>query len=1138
MNTTMPAQINRSTIGRTVPPPITLALALAATLMAASVSCAAGGEVATLRLVPFPKAVQPAEGSFSLNRKLILEVGAEQAATVEEQLASELKLAGSRPAKFRSLKQLAHTLRLATKPGGRVPLVTFREGATAEDYVLQIQPEAVTITGNGAEGLFYGAQTLRQLIRANRTGDGLLCLTIRDWPCIRWRAFQDDLTRGPSSTLGNLKLQAALGAFLKQNIFTYYMEYQFAHAKHPVIGPKDGSLAPEELTALVKFSAPLHLNILGNQQSFGHFSTILAHPEYAALRETPDILCPTNEATYRLLDDFYSDVAPLLPFQFFNVCCDETEGLGAGPSKPVAEKLGVGGLYVQHIRRVHDLVQGKYGKRMMMWGDIILQHSDKLKSVPKDTVMLSWGYDPRANFEGQITPFAKSGYDFFVCPGVNNWSRVLPNFGAATTNIWNFVRDGSKHGALGVLNTAWDDDGENFNAPNWHGIAWGAECAWNASTTKPEDFNRRLGAVLFGEKSDHFGQAIAAIMSSGMDGVFNSQFWKIEFTPLKIASVAAERERLENQLVPLRSAIQHFEACQRDATANAELLDYFLFGARRLELCVQRQFDRLDAASAYGTAKEKPAGEAETQIVKATTALRHARGAHETLSRRFAELWRRENKPFALDWTLGRYRAALAKYDAVLAKLDAAREAARAGHPLPAAAEVGLELIETNAVTALQPVVEAEDDVYSFESANNGSGPMWCSGSTCLVRVGENLFASGIETLKDCKPLNNCRWTLYSRGQDGWKLLRADEVGRTREPSPLVTFPDGRFFLSANPTLVTNRETYSGPARPEILQFSAKKPEEMPEQILPVWEGKPRFTEHSYRSFAADGPNTEFILFQNIDYTHAEWTFRDRDGQWSHGKLRWPDGKEYPKPEPIRVCYPDVVLRNRAVYFCGVSDIIEPYPEWRDFKKQLTGQQWDYDFRRLFFTWTPDITKGQFHEWVEIASRDKTCGWISPGDLWVGPDGAVHVLWSERALDERLQKKFFPDAKQTHELNYAVVRDGKVALRRTLAQAGEGLGKEFPSGGRFQVTPDNRLFVVFYVQGTDAAGKAVAENRVMEIRTNGELGPAVRIGFKQPFTSYFTATTRGGSLPSSTLELLGHHAGSPTKLSYARVRLW
>lgn len=1121
--------------------PVTLALL--AGLSVAAASATEIDEAKTLRLVPFPKEVHLEPGRFALDRSLFLEVSPEQGAVVAEQLRAELQVAGFKPPTLRSLKGKSQRLRLAPKlrRGWNAP--TLRPEAGVEDYVLEIEPEAITLAAAGPEGMLHGVQTLRQLIRANGRDGTLPCVSIRDWPSLRWRAFQDDLTRGPSSTLPNLQLQARLGSFFKLNIFTYYMEYQYAFAKHPVIGPGDGSLTPEELKALVKFGEPLHLNILGNQQSFGHFAAILAHPEYAALREKPHLLCPTNEATYRLLDDLYAEVLPLLPFPFFNVCCDETEGLGTGPSKPLADQIGVGGLYVQHIRRVHDLVKNKYGKRMMMWGDIILQHPDRLKEVPRDIVMLTWGYDPRPTFESQITPFAKSGYEFFVCPGVNNWSRVLPNFGAATMNIHNFVRDGVKHGAIGVLNTAWDDDGENFNAPNWHGIAWGAECSWNASATTPDDFNRRIGGALFGEKGDHFGQAIALLSLPGIGGMPNSEFWKMEFGSITVSNLAAARERWERMLQPVREAIKRLEACQADARANGDLLDFFLFGARRIELRAQRELDRLDAAVALRDANAAAPDEALRLLAKSEASLRRSRDEYQALSQRFAELWQRENKPFALDWTLQRYRNACKKYDGVLSKLRAAQEALKAGGQLPPAREIGLELVETERFESsglkptLQPVVELEEDVYSFEPANNGAGPMWCSGSTCLVRVGGDVFASGIETLKDCKPLNNCRWTLYRRESSGWKLVRSDDADRTREPSPLAAFPDGRLLLSANPTLVANREAYSGPARPEILQFAVKDLTSAPERILPQWEGEPRFTEHSYRSFAADGPAGEFVLFQNIDYTHAEWAFRDRAGQWFHGKLRWPDGKDYPTPQPIRVCYPNVLLKNRAVYFCGVSDIVEPYPEWRAFKKQLTGNEWDYDFRRLFLTWSPDITTGKFQEWIEIASRDQTAGWISPGDLWVGPDGTAHIVWTERAIDERLREKFFPDAKQSHSLNYAAVRDGKVVLRRTLLVAEQGPSREFPSAPRFQTTPDDRLFLVYYVRGSDAAGKHVSENRVMEILPGGKTGEPVKIGFKVPFTSYFTATVRAGSPPSNSLELLGHRDGASQIISYAQVKL-
>ena len=451
---------------------------------------------------------------------------------------------------------------------------------------------------------------------------------------------------------------------------------------------------------------------------------------------------------------------------------------------------------------------------------------------------------------------------------------------------------------------------------------------------------------------------------------------------------------------------------------------------------------------------------------------------------------------------------------------------------------ISVLVVGASAEPMVAPVVEVEEDVYSFEPADNGAGPMWCHGSTCLVRIGDDVFASGLETLKNARPLNNCRWMLFRRDKQGWEKVCADLSGRTREPCPLAGFADGRLFLSANSTLSPDPNAYSGPARPEILQFATRNPNRPAQTLLPVWSGQPRFTEHSYRSFAADGPNRELILFQNVGYTHVEWSFLNRNGRWNaQGRLKWPWGAEYEKPQPIRVCYPNVAIRDRRVHFCGVSDIIEPNPQWRAFKKEITGRDWDYDFRRLFYTWSQDITTGKFQPWIEIASREKTCGWISPGDLWVDPDGDVHILWTERALDERLREKFFPDEKQSHSLDYAVVRDGKVLLRRTLLAAEEDKSNEQPGRGRFHVTADNRLFAFFYVNGSDASGRRVSEDRLMEILPDGGVGRSVPVPLKKPFTNFFTATIRAGTAPSNTLELLGTREGSGTTISFARVRL-
>lgn len=128
------------------------------------------------------------------------------------------------------------------------------------------------------------------------------------------------------------------------------------------------------------------------------------------------------------------------------------------------------------------------------------------------------------------------------------------------------------------------------------------------------------------------------------------------------------------------------------------------------------------------------------------------------------------------------------------------------------------------------------------------------------------------------------------------------------------------------------------------------------------------------------------------------------------------------------MCYPNVLLEGSSVHFVGVSDIVEPNEAWRGFKRELTGNAWDYVFRRLLFTWTTDITHQEFSEWLEIANREKTAGRIIPGDVWHAPDGLVHVVWEESAQDMRMRARFFPNERQRWELNYAVLREGKNRL--------------------------------------------------------------------------------------------------------------
>ncbi len=452
--------------------------------------------------------------------------------------------------------------------------------------------------------------------------------------------------------------------------------------------------------------------------------------------------------------------------------------------------------------------------------------------------------------------------------------------------------------------------------------------------------------------------------------------------------------------------------------------------------------------------------------------------------------------------------------------------------------------------------VEVEEVVYGYQDSGNGANAVWCSGSSCLVRIGNDLFASGIEVIPHAKPLNNCRWLLFQRTASGWRLWHKDLRERTREPCPLVGFSGGRLLQSVNPARTTP-DAYSGPAEPQLLEFSAADPVAPPKVWSPRWSAAVVFTEHSYRNLAVDRERGELIVFHNLNYDGAYWSFLDHQGAWSaRGHLLWPVGEHYHPPQPLRLCYYNVFLDDRAAYVWGASDTAEPVDSWKKFKFELSGQEWAYVFRYVFFSWTPDVTCEPFRPWLEIANVEPTAGYVRNCDLWVSSDGAAHLLWLEhdryfigvrnfptpRAddIEQRFHEKFFPHRRRTYTLNYAVLREGQVVGKWVLARGGEESSQlvEIPKWGRFQVLPDGRLFVFFSVDILLDGANSFTENRCLEIQPNGDVGGAMKLPLRHPFTEYFfTATPRAGSPPSNMMELLGECRDEPRTVRYARIQV-
>jgi len=644
---------------------------------------------AHLRLIPYPKHVALAAGEFSWSdgARLLLSspTDADDRFSAEVLRREVEETLGVRAEVDREADRAPEALRSSHAIlVGRLPVVGqgAAEASGPEGYVLHVTPEGILVRSTTSRGLRLGVQTLRQLVRSNARGRASPCVTIEDWPVYGIRSFSDDITRGPSPTLEFLKREVDLASLLKLNGLTYYLEDQFFSEKHPDIGPDGGRLLPEELRQLVRHASERHVEVIGNQQSFGHFAKILAVPAYRRLAETPDVLSPALEDSYRLLEDLYAAQMSSLESRLFNVCCDEVGGLGSGPARKLVEELGPGRVYARHIRRVHDLVTGKFGKQMLMWGDIALSDPVILEEIPRDIILVNWAYDNRPSFESQIEPFVRAGFRYLVAPGTSCWSRILPDFQVAAENIFNFCRDGARHGALGVLNTTWDDDGENLFLCNMHGILWGAECSWNGGAADRERFDRSFGPVLFGTKDDAAGRAVGLLSKAhrlpGYDGMLDPAFWRkpgdARWAPLALGGSARRLQEITN------NAVSILGTARAGARWNVDALDALLHGARRMAHMAMRDLSLLDAARTSAGDRGSRGGACR----KAAATFEDLRKDLLSLRDEYRRLYLIENRPYFLDRNLGLYDTLATEY----ARLKKALSDAAAAPTPPAPPEV------------------------------------------------------------------------------------------------------------------------------------------------------------------------------------------------------------------------------------------------------------------------------------------------------------------------------------------------------------------------------------------------------------------------------------------------------------------
>lgn len=486
-----------------------------ACLLAAWTACQASAPIereSGMNLLPSPSSITLKEGVFELQKedRIFLPPGTERPEWLAvNRLRDQChQLTAIRPTLDRlgSDSAAQRGIMLSVKAPAETDL-RLRDG-----YRLSIDTNRVSIEGNSSSGLFYGLQTFSQLLRQH--AQRIPALIIQDEPQFAYRGFYHDVCRGKVPTLETLKWIADYLAQYKVNMLQLYVEHTFAFRFDPEIARDCSPLEPHEILELQEYCRDRRIDLVPSLQSFGHMGHILSLPQYRHLADVEmtksweemswhermigATINPNDPEAKKLLEAMFEDFIPLFDSPFVNVCADETYALGEGKNKALAEKIGKGRLYLQHIEFLNDLCK-KYGKRMMFWGDVVTHHPEEVPNVPKDTVLLNWGYHQNTKYENTKL-FTDTGLETFVCPGVSGWNRILNGIGNADLNIRRFAAAGENYGATGLLNTDWGDHGHyNLLSGSLHGIALGAAMAWNPKSPGPEAFDRIWNQLIWGD---------------------------------------------------------------------------------------------------------------------------------------------------------------------------------------------------------------------------------------------------------------------------------------------------------------------------------------------------------------------------------------------------------------------------------------------------------------------------------------------------------------------------------------------------------------------------------------------------------------------------------------------------------------
>ncbi len=360
-------------------------------------------EHAALNLMPWPANLQTGSGSLRIDSSFSVALTGHTEARLDR-------------AAQRFLRQLSRqtAIPFSAKTSNRPTLIVHTDHASKEvqelgedeSYTLSITADGANIEAPTPLGAMYGLRTLLQLVDVAPDGFNAPAISIQDKPRFPWRGLMIDVSRHfiPLDVLKrNLDgLEAA-----KMNVFHWHLSenqgFRVESKKFPklhTLGSDGLYYRQDEIRDLIAYARDRGIRVVPEFDMPGHSTAwFVGHPELASGPGPYEMerkwgvfdpaMDPTNEKTYKFLDEFVAEMVKLFPDHYFHIGGDEVNGKQWDANPRIQEfkkshNLATNeALQAYFSERIQKIVT-KHGKAVVGWDEVFIP------GVPKDIVIQSW----------------------------------------------------------------------------------------------------------------------------------------------------------------------------------------------------------------------------------------------------------------------------------------------------------------------------------------------------------------------------------------------------------------------------------------------------------------------------------------------------------------------------------------------------------------------------------------------------------------------------------------------------------------------------------------------------------------------------------------------------------------------------